>query len=112
MTNSSFDPLHLVNTYGAVGRVTRRRYEVVIEGTAADSYRRVDVWQEYQFSGKPGDPLRRPRQVAPYHLRLDWLLWFVPLSRGADQTWLVALLGKLLDHDRPTGQTVWYEPLS
>jgi len=26
--------LHLVNTYGAVGSVTKKRYEVIVEGTA------------------------------------------------------------------------------
>ena len=31
--NARFDPLHLVNTYGAFGSVTRVRHEVVIEGT-------------------------------------------------------------------------------
>ena len=33
MMNASFDPLHLVNTYGAFGSITRERYEIVIEGT-------------------------------------------------------------------------------
>ena len=33
MMNASFDPLRLVNTYGAFGTVGRERYEVVIEGT-------------------------------------------------------------------------------
>lgn len=32
--NRSFDPLHLVNTYGAFGTVSRVRHEVVLEGTA------------------------------------------------------------------------------
>ena len=32
--NRSFNPWHLVNTYGAFGSVTRRRYEVIVEGTA------------------------------------------------------------------------------
>ncbi|MDQ1369385.1 MAG: hypothetical protein QOF20_1738 [Acidimicrobiaceae bacterium] len=100
MMNSSFDPFHLVNTYGAFGRVTKRRYEVVIEGTDAAVIDEATPWREYQFKGKPGDPKRRPPQVAPYHLRLDWLMWFVPLSRGADQGWLVALLGRLVEGDR------------
>jgi hypothetical protein len=100
MMNSSFDPFHLVNTYGAFGRVTKRRYEVVIEGTDAAVIDEATRWREYQFKGKPGDPKRRPPQVAPYHLRLDWLMWFVPLSRGADQGWLVALLGRLVEGDR------------
>ena len=33
MMNASFDPLHLVNTYGAFGSITRERYEIVLEGT-------------------------------------------------------------------------------
>ena len=41
LMNASFNPLHLVNTYGAFGSVTRRRYEVVIEGTDdAERHRR------------------------------------------------------------------------
>jgi len=31
--NSSFDPLDLVNTYGAFGCVGKERYEIIIEGT-------------------------------------------------------------------------------
>ena len=31
--NASFEPLHLVNTYGAFGSITRPRYEVIVEGT-------------------------------------------------------------------------------
>ena len=38
-------------------------------------------WREYGFKGKPGDVRRIPRQFAPYHLRLDWLMWFLPLGR-------------------------------
>src|SRR5436189_6159190 len=34
LMNFSFDPFHLVNTYGAFGSVTKERYEIVIEGTA------------------------------------------------------------------------------
>ena len=31
--NTSFDPLDLVNTYGAFGSVGKERYNVVFEGT-------------------------------------------------------------------------------
>ena len=77
--NASFDPFHLVNTYGAFGTVGRTRYEVIVEG-AADGDDGRSAWREYEFKGKPGDPRRRPPQVAPYHYRLDWLMWFIPLS--------------------------------
>ncbi|MBV9096150.1 MAG: lipase maturation factor family protein [Streptosporangiaceae bacterium] len=98
--NASFDPFHLVNTYGAFGSITRRRYELVIEGTSEPQVTRDTRWREYEFRGKPGDPRRRPPQVAPYHRRLDWLMWFAALSPGYAEPWLTPLLYRLLTGDR------------
>jgi hypothetical protein len=98
--NATFDPFHLVNTYGAFGRITRRRYELVIEGTSESQVTPATRWREYEFKGKPGNPRRRPPQVAPYHLRLDWLMWFAALSPGYSEPWLVPLLHRLLTADR------------
>ena len=100
--NASFNSLHLVNTYGAFGSVTRVRDEVIIEGTADANLTPSTPWLEYEFKGKPGDVRRRPAQVAPYHLRLDWLMWFAALSPGYARSWFVPLLLRLLDGDRPT----------
>lgn len=100
--NSSFNSLRLVNTYGAFGSVTKVRREVVLEGTDDPRAGPGATWKEYEFKGKPGDPKRRPPQVAPYHLRLDWLMWFVALRGSFDDRWLVALMQKLLEGDRPT----------
>jgi hypothetical protein len=100
--NRSFDPLHLVNTYGAFGSVSRVRYEVVIEGTADEVPREDGEWREYEFKGKPGDPRRWPRQFAPYHLRLDWMMWFAALSPGYAGSWFGALVERLLENDRDT----------
>ncbi|MBW3595072.1 MAG: lipase maturation factor family protein, partial [Actinobacteria bacterium] len=100
MMNASFDPLHLVNTYGAFGSITRTRYEVVIEATTDDVIGPDTKWKEYGFKGKPGDPKRRPPQIAPYHLRLDWMLWFVGISTGYAGAWFNNLLVKLLENDR------------
>ncbi len=97
--NASFEPLRLVNAYGAFGSVTRRRDEVVVEGTLAERPG-PDDWREYGFRGKPSDVGRRPPQVAPYHLRLDWVLWFVPL--GAPAPWLPRLCRRLLEADPAT----------
>ena len=99
LMNASFDPFHLVNTYGAFGSITRRRYELVIEGTADAEVTPDTVWREYEFKGKPGDPRRRPPQVAPYHLRLDWLMWFAALSPAYAEPWLALLLYRLLTGD-------------
>ncbi|MFP4228468.1 MAG: lipase maturation factor family protein [Salinivenus sp.] len=98
--NYSFDPLHLVNTYGAFGSITRRRYQLVVEGTREANPREED-WQEYTFKGQPVRTGERPVQWAPYHLRLDWQLWFAAMYPGptARQRWLVALLEGLLEND-------------
>jgi hypothetical protein len=98
--NTSFDPLRLVNSYGAFGSVTRVRRELVVEAT--DSLGPEPVWREYEFRGKPGDVHRRPPQWAPYHLRLDWLMWFAALSPAYGRSWLTPLLGKLLSADPAT----------
>ena len=95
--NASFEPLRLVNTYGAFGSVTKVRHEVVVEGRDEDG-----VWREYGFRGKPGLPGRWPRQYAPYHLRLDWLMWFAGLSRRYAWPWFPRLLRRLLEADPAT----------
>src|ERR1700759_4891479 len=62
--NMSFNPFHLINTYGAFGSMGRARREVVIEGTDAPTITEQTVWKEYEFKGKPGDLRRHPRQWA------------------------------------------------
>jgi len=100
MMNAPFNPLHLVNTYGAFGSVTRTRYEVVVEGTMDEDAGPGAQWREYAFKGKPGDLRRRPPQVAPYHLRLDWLMWFAAISPGYASGWFRPFIAKLLAADR------------
>ena len=100
--NASFNSLHLVNTYGAFGSVTRVRHEVIVEGTDESEVSPSTVWKEYEFKGKPGSTRRRPPQVAPYHLRLDWLMWFAALSPSYARSWFLPFLVRLLEDDRPT----------
>jgi hypothetical protein len=102
MMNASFEPLHLVNTYGAFGSITRERYEIVIEGTEDASVSDTTRWREYEFKGKPGDPARTPPQVAPYHLRLGWLMWFEAMAPSPQSGWFFNLLGGLLRGDHNT----------
>jgi hypothetical protein len=102
LMNYSFNPFHLVGAYGAFGAITRVRYEIVIEGTSAAELAPTTEWMEYEFKGKPGDLRRVPPQVAPYHLRLDWLMWFAAMSSTMEHSWFIPLLIKLLQNDRPT----------
>jgi len=103
--NTSFNPYHLANTYGAFGSVTKARYEIVIEGTEEEAARGQTKWKEYEFKAKPGNPRRRPTQIAPYHLRLDWLMWFAamsPVYGYREHPWFIILIQKLLQNDPST----------
>lgn len=98
--NTSFNSFHLVGTYGAFGSITRPRYEVIVEGTDDPLPASAAHWREYQFKGKPGDVRYRPPQIAPYHLRLDWLMWFAAMSSYQDYPWFVNFVAKLLEGQR------------
>ena len=107
LMNASFNRWHLSNAYGAFGSITRQRSEVVVEGTN-DPPGPDARWREYEFRGKPGDPRRLPRQFAPYHLRLDWMMWFLAL--GSYGAWFPALLRKLLGGDARTLRLLRRDP--
>jgi hypothetical protein len=94
--NTSFDPLGIVNTYGAFGAVGKERYEVILEGTAAPALDEDTRWLEYELPCKPGDVRRRPCIISPYHYRLDWQMWFAAQSTVESEPWLVNLVHQLL----------------
>ncbi len=98
--NTNFNSLHLVGTYGAFGSITRPRYEIVVEGTEDDVITSATQWREYEFKAKPGDLRRMPPQIAPYHLRLDWLMWFAAMGSYQQYPWFVNLVAKFLQGDR------------
>ena len=119
--NYSYNRLHLVNTYGAFGSVTKERYEIVIEGTSDREVGPETVWQEYGFRGKPGDLKRMPPQVAPYHLRLDWMIWFLPFTvavtpqgirvRGYER-WFLRFVHRLLESDQAMLRMMRVDPFA
>jgi hypothetical protein len=100
--NTNFEPLGLVNTYGAFGSVGRVRREIVFEGTSDPEPGAQTEWKEYPFKCKPGDPNRPACWITPYHLRLDWQIWFAAMGRPADHPWTVHLVWKLLHGDAAT----------
>jgi len=109
--NRAFDPLNLVNTYGAFGSITKTRYEIVVQGTRDETITADTEWETYEFYGKPTDLERRPPQWAPYHLRLDWQLWFAAMRPSpARSPWFVHLLAKLLAADEATLSLVRTDP--
>lgn len=119
LMNYSYNRFHLVNTYGAFGSVSKERYEVVIEGTADFVITPQTEWREYEFKAKPGDPTGLPPQIAPYHLRLDWLMWFLQFSvmhtsQGiyppGYEIWFMKLIQKMLENDRATLKLLRHNP--
>jgi len=65
MMNTSFEPLDLINTYGAFGTVRQERLNGEVEGTLdenrSDSARR----KPYPYKGLPVALDQRPPQIAP-----------------------------------------------
>lgn len=110
MMNTSFEPFHLVNTYGAFGSITKKRMEIVVEGTRENEINEKTQWQAYEFKGKPGDPFRMPRQVSPYHYKLDWQMWFAAMSSYQDHPWFLALVARLLQNNPDVLDLLAYNP--
>ncbi|MDB5151205.1 MAG: lipase maturation factor family protein [Mucilaginibacter sp.] len=97
--NTSFDPLELVNTYGAFGSVGQERFNVVFEGTEDENPGDNADWKPYIYKGLPVLPDQRPPQIAPYQLRLDWQMWFAAMSSADQYPWTYNLAWKLLHND-------------
>src|SRR5438067_8019718 len=102
LMNYSYDPLDLVNTYGAFGTVGRERPEIIFEGTEDALITGDTKWKEYEFKAKPGDPHRRPAIIAPYQCRIDWQIWFAAMASPAEYPWPLHFVWKLLHNDRGT----------
>jgi hypothetical protein len=100
--NTSFDPLDLVNTYGAFGSVGRDRLNVVFEGTDGEAPALGAEWREYPYRGLPVELNKRPPQIAPYQPRLDWQMWFAAMGTVEQYPWTLHLVWKLLHNDAGT----------
>lgn len=97
--NTSFDTLHLLNTYGAFGTVGRERLNVVFEGTDAAVPDASALWKPYPYKGLPVDVFKAPPQIAPYQLHLDWQMWFAAMGSVQQYPWTIHLVWKLLHND-------------
>jgi Lipase maturation factor len=97
--NTSFDPLELVNTYGAFGTVGQERLNVVFEGTMDENPGDSANWKPYIYKGLPVALDKRPPQIAPYQLRLDWQMWFASMASTDEYPWTFNLAWKLLHND-------------
>ncbi|KAI4898391.1 hypothetical protein NFI96_033773 [Prochilodus magdalenae] len=109
--NTSFDPLRIVNTYGAFGSITKERTEVVFQGTLSPDHSAEGVvWEEYEFLCKPGAVDRRPCLISPYHYRLDWLMWFAAFQTYEQNEWVIQIAGRLLANDSTVLSLMGHNP--
>ncbi len=108
--NTSYDPLHLVGSYGAFGSITKPRYEVIIEGTTDEVVTDSTKWKEYEFFGKPVKLDKVPAQIAPYHLRLDWLMWFAAFNPQVKDPWFIHFVQKMLQGDKQVLSLLRHNP--
>ncbi|MBS1600913.1 MAG: lipase maturation factor family protein [Bacteroidetes bacterium] len=97
--NTSFDPLDLVNTYGAFGSVGHERLNIVFEGTMDETPDDKANWKAYAYKGLPVALDKSSPQIAPYQLRLDWQMWFASMSTPDEYPWTATLIWKLLHND-------------
>jgi hypothetical protein len=74
-------------------------------GTAGEA----DGWREYRFKGKPGDVERISPLIAPYHLRLDWLMWFAALG-DYRQAWFSRLIERIGSGDEQIRRLIGPDP--
>jgi hypothetical protein len=109
--NTNYDRLALVNTYGAFGHIDKVRHELSIEGTL-DPDPDTATWKVYELPCKPTEVDRRPCVLGPYHLRLDWLLWFAAMQPHLRDAWLFHLVWKLLDGDTTVRQLFAIDPFA
>ena len=94
--NTSFDPLELVNTYGAFGTVGQERLNVVFEGTMDENPGDSANWKPYIYKGLPVALDKVPPQIAPYQLHLDWQMWFASMATPDEYPWTLNLVWKLI----------------
>ena len=55
--------------WGGLDHSIVERPEIILEGL----FRRENTWKELNFRWKPGDVMKRPRQVAPYQPRVSYI---------------------------------------
>lgn len=98
--NASFNSLHLINSYGAFGSISKVRNEIIISGTDSVELGPHTIWKEYEFKCKPGHPSKRPCWITPYHLHLDWQMWFSAMEEKISEQWLGTLALRLLEGEK------------
>jgi len=92
---ASLRPFYVVNSYGLFAVMTKKREEIIIEGSHDGR-----EWRAYKFKYKPGDLNVKPAFVEPHQPRLDWQMWFASLSTFDRNPWFLNLMVRLMEGEK------------
>jgi len=93
------DTIPYVRSFGIAHRyhvfptIKTERIEVELQG----SWDGI-AWQSYTFRHKPQALDEMPRFIVPHQPRVDWMMWFVPLSLPMNRPWLERLAARLFEN--------------
>jgi hypothetical protein len=85
----------VANPYHVFPKIETERVEVQISGSMDGK-----TWRPYEFRYWPVDLDRMPPVVLPYHPRVDWMMWFIPIS-PVFMDWFERFLHRLLEGSPP-----------
>jgi len=98
-------PLHITRPYGLFAVMTTSRPEMIIQGSLDGEH-----WQPYEFRYKPQNLYHVPKQIAPFHPRLDWQMWFAALHPYQNDIWVNRFLTALLLNSKNVLKLLKYNP--
>ena len=85
----------IANSYHVFPKIEKERIEVQIAGSLDGEH-----WRPYEFRYWPVDLDRVPPFIVPHHPRVDWMMWFVPIS-PVFMDWFERFLHRLLESSPP-----------
>ncbi|UHD18072.1 lipase maturation factor family protein [Thiocapsa bogorovii] len=94
----------LANRYHVFPTIETERIEIQIEASPDGAQ-----WQPLDFRYRPGDPAQAPRFIVPHQPRVDWMLWFTPMS-PIFLDWLERFLDRLLEGSEPVTSLLAHPP--
>ena len=93
---SVVDRFHLVNHYGPFAVMTKRRTEIIFEGSKDGEH-----WYEYRMHYKPNELDNISLWIIPHQPRLDWQMWFAALGNVQRNQWVYSTAIGLLKDSEP-----------
>jgi hypothetical protein len=81
----------IANRYHVFPKIETQRIEVQIVGSLDG-----ETWHPYEFRYWPVALDRRPPFIVPHQPRIDWMMWFVPIS-PVFMDWFARFLDRLLE---------------